>query len=131
MMYFNEVTVYDEEPDLSHVSFWCTDCGFSGGDVLELDKFNDIVDGHYVVLKEGVKLRCDKCGKVYEDRKILYKKKPVDPTVNNIPHCPICGSAQLQKIKTSSKIAAGMTVGVFALPYTSKTFKCKSCGYMF
>ena len=75
MMYFNEVTVYDEEPDLSHVSFWCTDCGFSGGDVLELDKFNDIVDGHYVVLKEGVKLRCDKCGKVYEDRKILYKKK--------------------------------------------------------
>ena len=131
MMYFNEVTVYDEEPDLSHVSFWCTDCGTRGGRSLELDKFDDIVDGEYVILKDGVTLSCRKCGKVHEDRKILYKKKPVDPTVNNIPHCPICGSTQLQKIKTSSKIAAGMTVGVFALPYTSKTFKCKSCGYMF
>ena len=126
MMYFYNVEMYENEPELSGVDFWCTYCGTCGGRSLELDKFDEIVDGEYVILKDGVTLSCRKCGKVHEDRKILYKKKPVDPTVNNIPHCPICGSTQLQKIKTSSKIAAGMTVGVFALPYTSK-----SCGYIF
>ena len=129
MMYFDEVMISEEVPELNSVCFWCTDCG--GGRALGLDKFDEIVDGEYVILKDGVTLSCRECGKVHEGRKILYKARPVDPTVNNIPRCPICGSPQLEKIKTSSKIAAGMTVGVFALPYTSKMFKCKSCGYMF
>lgn len=130
-MYFDEVSVYDEEPELNNVSFWCSDCKMLGGRALELDKFDEIVDGEYVKLKEGVILSCRKCGKVHEDRKILYKKKPVDPSVNCIPRCPICGSAKLERIKTSSKVMAGAMVGVFALPYTSKTFTCKSCGYRF
>ena len=129
MMYFDEVIISEEVPELSCVRTYCHDCG--QGRALELDKFDEIVDGEYVILKDGVTLSCRKCGKVHEGRKILYKARPVDPTVNNIPRCPICGSPQLEKIKTSSKIAAGMTVGFFALPYTSKTFKCKSCGYMF
>lgn len=73
-MYFYNVEMYENEPELSGVDFWCTYCGTCGGRSLELDKFDEIVDGEYVILKDGVTLSCRKCGKVHEDRKILYKK---------------------------------------------------------
>ena len=56
MMYFDEVMISEEVPELNSVCFWCTDCG--GGRALGLDKFDEIVDGEYVILKDGVRLSC-------------------------------------------------------------------------
>ena len=60
MMYFDEVMISEEVPELNSVCFWCTDCG--GGRALGLDKFDEIVDGEYVILKDGVTLSCRECG---------------------------------------------------------------------
>ena len=103
MMYFYNVEMYENEPELSGVDFWCTYCGTCGGRSLELDKFDEIVDGEYVILKDGVTLSCRKCGKVHEDRKILYKKKPVDPTVNNIPTVRFVAPPSYRKSKPHLK----------------------------
>ena len=66
MMYFDEVIISEEVPELSCVRTYCHDCG--QGRALELDKFDEIVDGEYVILKDGVTLSCRKCGKVHEGR---------------------------------------------------------------
>lgn len=129
MMYFYKIAILEDTPESSCVYTYCDQCG--ANDLIELGKFEELIDGEYVRLKPGNILKCRKCGKEHEKEKILYQQKPEHLTSHNIPRCPVCGSAKLERIKTSSKILAGATVGVFALPYTSKTFTCKSCGYKF
>lgn len=128
MMYFDEICIYKEEPELNHVSAYCNECGKSNA--LLIDKFSEIVDGEYVVLKEGITVKCRGCGEEHADRKILYKPKENYNTVY-IPRCPICQSTNLKKIKVSSKLLAAGLVGVFAAPYTSKTYECLNCHAMF
>ena len=50
-------------------------------------------------------------------------------SVGNLPKCPTCGSTNIEKISTSSKVGSALLVGVFALGKITKTFKCKNCGY--
>lgn len=128
LMYFDEIaTSYKERPEYNGVRAYCGECGKSNS--LELDKFDKLVDKEYVILKEGITLTCRGCEKVHKPRKILYKRK--DSYAPPLPRCPLCNSAMLKKIKTTSKVLAAATVGVFALPYNSKTFECKDCGYRF
>lgn len=127
LMYFDEIVEYKDEPEYSHVSIYCGECKEFNS--LELDKFDKLVDKEYVILKDGITLTCRGCGKEHKPRKILYKRK--DSYAPPLPRCPLCNSAMLKKIKTSSKVLAAATVGVFALPYNSKTFECKDCGYRF
>lgn len=127
LMYFDEIVEYKDEPEYSHVSVYCGAC--KEFNALELDKFDKLVDKEYVILKKDITLKCRGCGKEHKPRKILYKLK--DSYAPPLPRCPLCNSAMLKKIKTSSKVLAAATVGVFALPYNSKTFECKDCGYRF
>ena len=127
LMYFDEIVEYEDAPEYSHVSVYCGECKEFNS--LELDKFDKLVDKEYVILKENITLTCRGCGKEHKPRKILYKRK--DSYAPPLPRCPLCNSAMLKKIKTSSKVLAAATVGVFALPYNSKTFECKNCGYRF
>lgn len=128
LMYFSEImTSFKDKPQYNGVIAYCSECKTINH--LELDKFDKLVDCEYVILKQGLTIKCKGCGKEHKPKKILYKKK------NNYtpprPHCPACGSIVLKKIKTSSKVLAAATVGVFALPYNSKTFECQNCGYRF
>jgi len=128
LMYFDEIaTSYKECPELNGVRAYCGECGKSNS--LELDKFEKLVDANYVILKENITVICRGCGKEHKPRKILYKKK--DHYAPPLPRCPVCNSAMLKKITTGSKFLAAATVGMFALPYNSKTFECKDCGYRF
>ncbi|WP_289201182.1 hypothetical protein, partial [Phocaeicola sartorii] len=111
----------------SNVNAYCCECGENNS--LELDKFDKLADKEYVILKEGITVKCRGCGKEHKPRKIMYKRK--DHYAPPLPRCPVCNSAMLKKIKTSSKFLAAATVGMFALPYNSKTFECKDCGYRF
>ena len=60
---------------------------------------------------------------------------PVDPnqsrTDNSIyvPHCPTCGSTNVEKISGASKVGKAVTFGVLAAGSISKTFHCKNCDY--
>lgn len=127
LMYFSEIIIYKDDPEYSHVNVYCNECGKDNP--LELDKFDKLVDGEYVILKQGLTIKCRGCGKEHKPRKIFYKKK--ESYVAPRAHCPACNSIVLKKIKTSSKVLAAATVGVFALPYNSKTFECQNCGYRF
>jgi len=128
LMYFDEIaTSYKECPELNGVRAYCGECG--KGNSLELDKFKKLVDKEYVILKDNIIVTCRGCGKEHKPRKILYKRK--DNYAPPLPRCPVCNSAMLKKIKTSSKFLAAAAIGAFALPYNSKTFECKDCGYRF
>lgn len=127
LMYFDEIVEYENDPEYSHVSVYCGECKEFND--LELDKFEKLVNKEYVVLKSNVVLKCEGCGKDHKPRKILYKRK--DNYAPPLPRCPVCNSAMLKKITTGSKFLAAATIGAFALPYNSKTFECKNCGYRF
>lgn len=71
IMYFDSIVVLDEVPQYSYVSIHCKEC--KGDNSLELDNFDEIVDGEFVVLKKGVGIKCKDCGKEHKLRKIFYK----------------------------------------------------------
>lgn len=127
LMYFDEIMTFKDEPEYNHVCVYCGECGKDNS--LEVDKFEKLVDHEYVVLKNNIIFTCRGCGKEHKPRKILYKRK--DNYAPPLPRCPACNSAMLKKITTGSKFLAAATVGIFALPYNSKTFECKDCGYRF
>ena len=124
MIYFDRIRIYEDDPECSCVDVYCAECGKL--DALDLDMLSEMVDGEYVTLKEGITVKCRGCGKEHEGQKILYKRKDHYATVN-IPKCPICGSINLKKITVGSKLLAAGLVGVFAAPYTSKTYECMNC----
>lgn len=127
LMYFDEIMTFKNEPEYNHVCVYCGECGKDNS--LELDKFDKLVDKEYVILKNNITVICRGCGKEHKPRKILYKRK--DHYAPPLPHCPVCNSVMLKKITTGSKFLAAATIGAFALPYNSKTFECKDCGYRF
>lgn len=127
LMYFDEIVIFDDAPRHNHVFIYCKECKET--DCLELDLFDELVDKHHVTLKKDVVVKCRGCGKEHKPRKILYKRK--DHYAPALPHCPVCNSVMLKKITKGSKFIAAATLGTFALPYNSKTFECKDCGYRF
>lgn len=46
----------------------------------------------------------------------------------NIPKCPTCGSTNITKISTTSKVAGAVAFGLFSKTAKSQ-FKCNNCGY--
>ena len=46
---------------------------------------------------------------------------------NNIPHCPTCGSTNIEKITATSKVFGAVAFGLFSKTARSQ-FKCKNCG---
>lgn len=127
LMYFDIIDIFENEPEYNNVNAYCKECGYNNSPGLDL--FQKLVDKEYVILKPDIVLRCEGCGKEHKPRKILYKRK--DHYAPPLPRCPVCNSAMLKKITTGSKFIAAATVGMFALPYNSKTFECKDCGYRF
>lgn len=127
LMYFDEIMIFKDEPEYNNVRVYCGECGESN--IQETNKFDKLVDKEYVILKEGITLTCRGCGKEHRPRKILYKRK--DNYAPPLPRCPACNSVMLKKIATGSKVLAAATLGAFALPYNSKTFECRNCGYRF
>lgn len=80
IMYFDSIVVLDEAPQYSYVSIHCKEC--KGDNSLELDNFDEIVDGEFVVLKKGVGIKCKGCGKEHKLRKIFYKSYNEEKEIN-------------------------------------------------
>ena len=73
VMYFDIIDIFKEEPQYSNVNAYCCECGENNS--LELDKFDKLADKEYVILKEGITVKCRGCGKEHKPRKIMYKRK--------------------------------------------------------
>ena len=80
----------------------------------------------YCVLKDDVELICSHCGRKQTEKYIPLEQQTFSHI--NIPTCPTCGSIDVQKLSTTSKV-----IGVGLLGLASKTvgkiYKCKNCGY--
>lgn len=80
-------------------------------------------------LKENI---CPKCGckellgeNEYFAREVGFVEQP---TPQNIPRCPTCGSTNVEKISTAQKAFGFALVGLFS-SNLGKTMHCKNCGY--
>ena len=60
----------------------------------------------------------------------LYNASQQSKTTSNsnAPKCPTCGSTNIKKLSTTSKIFGVGLLGL-ASKTVGKTYKCKSCGY--
>lgn len=62
--------------------------------------------------------------------KLQQKQVKTQQKVQNTPHCPTCGSTNIQKISDTKR---WLTTGLFGLASSDvgKTMVCKKCGYKF
>ena len=60
--------------------------------------------------------------------KLQQKQVKTQQKVQNTPHCPTCGSTNIQKISDTKR---WLTTGLFGLASSDvgKTMVCKKCGY--
>ncbi len=55
----------------------------------------------------------------------------LQPTSQNVPKCPICGSTNLSKITIAQKAGKIALFGIFGMGDNGKTWKCNNCGSKF
>lgn len=125
MMHVNQVHFQDSQME-GFIRIQCKNCL----DFLYIDiEDAEIINENYIKLKDMNKVECEKCGYKHTNFYLTYCE-----TISQappLPRCPLCNSAMLKKITIGSKFIAAATLGTFALPYNSKTFECKDCGYRF
>lgn len=95
----------------------CAECGFDGisSYLLQIDRQKDINRRQEEMLERE---RRD-----YErEQQILLKSQQ-----QNIPHCPICGSAKLSKISTLNRAVSVSLFGIFSKKI-GKQWHCNQCG---
>lgn len=78
---------------------------------------------------------CNMCGTPLIDNKIYQQQLNVQNYIDDspqpvyTPHCPTCGSNNIEKISGANKVGKAVLFGIFATGSISKTFHCKNCGY--
>ena len=80
----------------------------------------------YDPIKENIRLKEDM---KYSEYVKTLEQKQIE--TSNIPHCPTCGSTNIEKISGVNKVGSAALFGVFSLGHISKTFRCKNCGMKF
>lgn len=56
------------------------------------------------------------------------EERKTEHPISEAPRCPTCGSANIEKISTTSKITGGFLFGIFS-SNVRNSFKCNHCGY--
>lgn len=98
VMYFEDVFLYENEPESNFVSTYCTNCG--NFNIIEVKNLEEYVEEKYVVLKSEYILKCLFCESEHKLRKIIYKKKETPlpfPTAHYATH-PSC--AKLRPVQS-------------------------------
>lgn len=65
------------------------------------------------------------------DKRVTYRKEHPEeckPYIVLQPKCPTCGSTNIKKISTVSRVTHGYAFGLFSKTARSQ-FECKNCGY--
>lgn len=68
--------------------------------------------------------------KMPEDYRDVEFTRPSPPKQTYVPHCPICGSPDIEKITLAQKAFGGFMFGLFSKTAKSQ-FKCNNCGAKF
>lgn len=96
------------------------------------DEFVTCIEcGEFYDINEIPSRICPKCGgKLLPDSEYFAREVGFveQPTPQNIPKCPTCGSTNVEKISTAKKAFGFAMVGLFS-SNLGKTMHCKNCGY--
>lgn len=92
----------------------------------------DNIDDYKDNMKKSIIEKYEK----YADNIARYGKREHDITQRishqssnqNVPKCPTCGSTNIEKISTTSKVVGATMFGLLSKTARSQ-FKCKNCGY--
>lgn len=102
-------------------NFECPECGSLSG---TLEENNN---------KLGV--RCNNCKKLFiklEKKNVTRRTYNNQPSKSSVtasqPHCPTCGSPNIEKISIGKKMKGSFFFGFMSKDVRS-TFHCKNCGY--
>lgn len=125
--------------EISEFSETCPNCGCptsmskdkSGENIKLTDQICPCCKVNKHILKDGLDT-CSVCGYIFDDR---YKDDPFGTRHKKSqqksasqPHCPTCGSTNIQKISLTKKAAGAGLFGIFSKTARSQ-FECKDCGY--
>lgn len=88
----------------------------------------ETIQSDCVALKSNTEIICSKCQTVHTSENKLIPLEQQTFSHINIPTCPTCGSTNVSKITTTSKVVGFAAVGVFSSNF-GKTMHCKQCGY--
>ena len=96
------------------------------------DEFVTCIEcGEFYDINEIPSRICPKCGgKLLPDSEYFAREVGFveQPTPQNVPKCPTCGSTNVEKISTAQKAFGFALVGLFS-SNLGKTMHCKNCGY--
>lgn len=81
-------------------------------------------------LNDGEQLTCESCDNIHTYNNPLISEDNENYDLNT-PKCPVCNSANIDKISLANKAGSVAMFGVFSVGHVSKTFKCKNCGMKF
>jgi len=99
------------------------------------DEFVTCIEcGEFYDINEIPSRICPKCGgKLLPDSEYYAREVGFveQPTPQNIPKCPICGSTNLSKITIAQKAGKIALFGIFGMGDNGKTWKCNNCGSKF
>ena len=111
----------------------CTKCDFSTMSTHEVTKCK-VCGAELKLIEEYYHDPKMSLGAVENSRNVHLRKGVnvaiQQPKPTNTPHCPTCGSTDIQKI---SGMKRWLSVGLFGLASSDvgKTMVCKKCGYKF
>lgn len=107
----------DELADGDYIEYYCNKC-------------NKDVNMKIMFVPEGMMGICSNCGGyiiIKKNENYIPKEK-----IMHIPKCPICGSANVQKITLGSRAVKTAVFGVVgAVDDAGKTYRCENCGSKF
>lgn len=101
-------------------------------ELCEYDKFNKMENTKTLAKKYGGDQFSEEA---YEDRIRAVKREnsarqTTQSTQQNIPHCPVCNSTNIEKISLSKKAKGSFLFGFFSSDVRNQ-MHCKDCGYKF
>lgn len=131
-LYYYEIDDEDRYKNKELRDVWCQCISCREVNTIPYSDF-DFISEDYVKLKKNLNLKCEGCGKKFEN--IIVPKRPDgwrklnnwEVQKTNQPRCPICNSTRVHKISMTNKAASALAFGVLAAGHVSKTYKCDIC----
>lgn len=93
------------------------------------DKENfETIQSDCVALKPNTEITCSKCKTIHTSENKLIPLEQQTFSHINVPTCPTCGSTNVQRLSTTSKVIGVGLLGL-ASKTVGKTYKCNNCDY--
>lgn len=128
-LYFYDIEKPEEFEDNEQGVVWCQCTSCRQVNIIPYDEV-DSISKDYVILKKDLGLACEGCGKQVSN--IIVPRRPegwflLNGQSNVQPKCITCGSTNITKISTASKVGSVAMWGLLSRK-VHKQWHCNACG---